>query len=638
MDSPNRSTEPQREALYARRRDAIISSIYELFLSVDDPNQISVLDVFNRLMLLLQSACMFVLVKYDQKTGTIIHDQNGYKIFNPHPLHQQKIRDAIKDADEGDFIAIFGSKKYRLLVLLANQDHKASKDGGYNFEPIDKFDQEQTKNVLDEKTYQERFGPDLLEALKQIVDECKGLVSANTRKSKVNVDYGEIEDIYDYKYWHKFFIKGLESRQHGYDLPDDGVIDKAYKKSRSSLAYQYSQQSKPELANFLFFLRDYSDDNLRRAGYYDFGLRILLCSVQERDIRDFLIELKRQDNLKFWYSNLITDKDNPYFNIGKEANKRFWEILISIEKEKEEERRKKECPNSNDGCPNLNKLIDIIKKPLGKNSYSMAEPTFLSGIIHFRNPSVNAGLHRCIPDSQIEKGYYGLDKDEILRVVIVHYLLLGMAHSFDELKKNSYDEKNFSAMLAPISIGGRILGVLSYVTEKSKDKDSTANIAELSSPWRKNFHIYTATHKRIKRHLRTYFWQFYVAMVFLMYYKTILDVENTKGDYEDIENILNIRLSYIDRFFSYNSINCKIKEEDSRVRDLFPNKKLPTWGRISSDRIIDFSVGEAGRFSFYQGVDQSKLSRFVDLSEIAIKISNAYHGIHSVSKRYMGLK
>jgi hypothetical protein len=635
MDSTG-STEAQRKSLQVRRQDAITSSIYELFVSVDDPDQISVLDIFNRLMLLLQSACMFVLVEYNPKTKKVKRDRKKCKVFNPHPLHQEAIYRAIKDADEDNFIEIFGSETYRLLVLLPDQDRTASHHRNYAFKPIGESDKEQTRNVLDKNIYLERFDIDVLDALKKIVNNCRGLteIQENTKTTVGEIeDFKDIKEKFkidedkDYKYWYEdFFIKSLESRQRGYDLPHDGVLDKAYKKSRRSLSYQGSGYIEPELANFLFFLRDYSVDGLKRADNYDFGLRILLCSKQEQDIRSYLVRLAAQDNLKTWYRDLIGDETNPYYKTSAAANGDFWSKLEQVKKE---HTRKTALDN----------LIRIIKKPLGKNSYSMAEQIFLSGIIHFRNPSVNAGLHRCIPDIGIEKEYKDLDQDEILRVVIVHYLLLGMAHSFGELEEkissNSTHKKSFSAMLAPISIGGRILGVLSYVTEKDKSNKADASVAELSRPWRKNFHIYMATHKRIKRHLRTYLWQFYVVTVFHMYYDSAMKVMNIKeGTYDDVQDILNLRLSYIDRFFSYNSIRCEIKQTNV-IDGRFPNSLGVTWGQIGDDHVMPFTVKETARlFSFYPGIEQNKLSRFVDLPEIAVKISDAFYGIQESMKMY----
>lgn len=671
VSTNNQSTDDQIKALYARRQDAIISSIYELFLSVADPKQVYVLDIFNRLMLLLQSPCMFVLVKYDQeKKATDLHHEDC-KIFNPHPLHQDNIRRAIRNIkDNDDFIEIFGSNTYRLLVLSSNQNNRESDKE--IFKPVSKIDRGQIQFVLGTETYIERFGKEVLNSLRNIVDNCQGL-TPQERISGYNEifsgyeKFGLVSQQEDYNKWYKYFIEGLESKRTGYDLPDDGVIDKAYKKSRSSLAHRFGQKE-PELANFLLFLRDYSRPDLKRsAGKYNFGLRILLCSKQEEDIRLFLVRLAGQKNLAPWYRGLITNKRNPYFGIGKNANEDFWGKLQAIRKnlsEKIDEKileayiqgnetytpeELKELVVAVNESDELTALIKIIKKPLGDNTYSMAEPTFLSGIIHFRNPSVNAGLHRCIPRNEIEKGYDGLDHDEILRVVIVHYLLLGMAKSFNDLSENDKSNKTFfSVMLAPISVGGRVLGVLSYVTEKDKYKEITkeekykSSIATLSRSWRNNFHTYMATHKRIKRHLRTYFWEFYVALVFRMYYDSVSKVkeyrkthsdEDEKKLYEHVKNIFNIRLSYIDRFFSYNSISCELKADN--VAKLYPNRNAQGESQIGKNTWMIISVEDEARyFSVYQGIDQKKLGRFVDRDEIAIKISNVYYGIDTVMKRH----
>ncbi len=629
---------PHIQEVLDRRSDAIFSSIFELFC-YDDPEQVSLIDILNRLMLLLQTSAMFVLAEYDPATKTIKGEEGSYINFNPYPEHQEKIKEAIKKATKGKaFFKIFGIENRRLLVFLSNQDKVPTGDLAYSFSVLSEKSYKKSDKthrdhrifsylltkVLNGAEYRNRFGNNFLLNAQHVVNKCSGF-----KIEQKNITIPDKE----YKQFHLDFINGLEKDYHGYGMKHGGVIDKVYRKSEKSLRMISGNSdnrsiSSHDLANFLFFLRDYSGETQRSHPIYSYGLRVLICSKQEEHIRryfQYLRDNKDLKHLKNWYTDKILTKGNTdYKNIGKAVNDAFWGKIEN---------------------GNFDYLIRILKTRFRNATYSMSDPVF-SGIIHFRNPCVNGGLHRSLPEDKRNYSYGQLedvDIEELLRLVIVHYLFLGMARSSGSDLNN-----NFMVMLCPVSIGGRIIGVMGYVTSNTNKKNlNDIKVHEYSYSWRQNFHVYSSLHNRFKRNLRAKFWQFYVRTVFNMYVNTLRDMntqeyianesdDKTRGKkiISYMEKNMNRRLGFLTRFFGYSGIcvnyysneNKKILHfPNDEVR--FPNAKKINYanaiGRFHLElNFIDGSKEDEPCSFFPQYGDKERLKKFVDITEIAIAISD----------------
>jgi hypothetical protein len=609
-----------------RQIDTVADSVYGLFFSADDPTKVSFYDILNRIMLLLQAPVTFVLGKVPLDTQKI--NKRECINFNKHSFHQEKVEQALEDAIVANtFFKVFGTE-YRLLVLLAiDHNNKGSNDPEYGFKAVwDYPDKDygvlyyKLSKVLDENgnLYRKRFGDSFAFLLKKVLDNCK-----DTLPNPTNNPIDE-KDRVAYKIWHTKFLKSLAIDQSGYKLKHDGVIDKAYKKSKSALLHlsESNKFSETSLPNFIFFLRDYSENKARckreENGVlyegYPYGLRILVCSEQQQDIENYLFSIRDNEEARKWYldSNFNHEDSLIYKPIAEQVHKIFWNYL-----------------NEKDRVNGIDKIIEALTSSFGEKAYSMADPVFVGGITHFRNPSVHGGIHRALPldkrgiHCKYEKLPESTQKD-LLRIVITHYLFLGMTG------KNVGD---FVVMLCPIEVGGRIIGVSGYVTVNSyytigvanlddDNEDHSKIISNYSHTWLQNYHVYIDSYTRFKRSLRAYFLQLYIKTIAETYLKSLaVYTENKEMTSSEFESYFNKRCLFLTRFFSYSPITgTLIKSEKS---ESYPNRE--------SERVANFVTGysfllsyspAASYFPITPGRENEDLKRFVSLREIAVDMSN----------------
>lgn len=610
MDNPRNSSfysnaqKAKIETVLTRRRDAIISEIYNSFFSADDPERVSMFDILNRLMLLVQTAVMFVIVEYDEKEETIL--DKDYINFNQHPFHLDLIKEKITEAKKkGNFFEIFGVKDRRLIVLLANQDAASTHSNKYTFKPlspIEEFDINDTnqvicyqlKKVLSKDVYEERFGVKFLNFLQHVVTECQ--------PTKMESIYSQLpeKDFDDYTNLHRDFIRSLEREHEKLGLKYDGAVNQAYKKSEKSLdkipefGSDLEKNSNLKLPNFLFFVRNYSCDKEKRHEYYNYGLQILVCEKQEEAIKLYLKRLSEIENQKSRYTSESNFKaESKYKQIGLAVNEDFW---IKIRNQE-----------------GIDSLIDILKYPFQPGSYSMADPVFMSGIMHFRAVSVDGGLHRSLYDYKENIPRYEdlkqYKKNEILRIVLVYYLFLGMARN-----KNDGD---LSVMLCPVSIGGRVFGVMSYVTFKSNNtNENNEFVVQYSASWRQNYHMYISGHRRFKRNLRAYLWESYVVFISYVFSQEVRKFSNDKNSkISDFQSGLNKKFELLTRFFSFTCIRGIFKKSgnNGNVTSIFGSVDLEITHNIDKDHF--FSVFGSPK----------NLDRFVSVDKIKRRIHDEFH-------------
>ena len=640
-----------------RQINAVIGDIYGVFFSADSPEKVSLHDILNRVMLLLQAPVTFILCKQVENEEI----ETRY-IFNKQPFHQKSLKKALQKAIEDHknsetpiFFQIFNTEY--LLLALVPKKYIPSLDENYDFIPL--YDNQQNnvvydnlvyklENILDGKIYEKRFGNKFLEFLKKALDSCNNIdVEINESfQDKNSVSYNRIEKN-EFENKHIEFINALENNRYGqfYDYGFGGVIDKIYAKCSSSLKLTgmlSDNKAKPEelsIPNFFIYIRDYVNANepnyLRCKKTYDYSLRMLICSKQEQNIKQYLEHLKKESSekeiIKNWYiTNNFTDKNkfSEYKELAHDANNCFWEKL--------------------DTDNGINYLISILKTPFHKDSYSIADPVF-DGIINFRDPSINGGLHRAISHRKI-KGikFNGLDEDiqkEVLRIIFLHYLFIGMADISLESKTD------FMVMLNPLEIGSRIIGVIGYVTPdpnhllKSNyinEDDRLKATKQFGSHWRQNYHIHQDTYARLKRNLRSYFWQLYIqtlAEIYTVTVKQLVNVNNMTG--QILEDTINEKFRLITKFFSYSGIKgtiCKHEKISCEGFDyMLPNKDHKHSTTLSKEYYfkLEYASKYKERRSSYFPISPGRIKKishegdditnnFVDLNEIAVMMTNKF--------------
>lgn len=661
------------EYVMDRQINAVIGDIYGVFFSADSPDKVSLHDILNRVMLLLQAPVTFILCKQNEDKEII-----PCYIFNKEPFHQISLKKALQKAIDDQnsnpenkiFFRLFNSD-YLLLVLVAPK-YMSSHDYDYDFTPLYKGQNNlkytskkvvydnliyKLENIIDGEIYKKRFGDKFLKTLQERLDSCRDDIGNEMfNKNKINhYQYIKYKDI---EHYNKDFIEALEKdrygKRYGYDF--GGVIDKVYSKSRKSLSFGEELSSdneenseKPPLPNFFIYLRDYTKSNYSRhekkikgeSLCYDYSLRMLVCSNQENDIKNYLkyIREKSLENNyhKEWYIINNFEKDNDYIGLAKIINDSFWEKV-----------------DSDDG---IRDLIDTLKKPFNENAYSIADPVF-SGIINFRDPSIiNGGLHRAISNEQIKRkgfDYKNLKKEvknDLLRIVLLHYLFAGMAN----LPLNEKNEKSdFMVMLNPLEIGARIIGVIGYVTidpnplikddkEYRNEEERSKAIKQFGLHWRQNYHIHQDTYARLKRGLRSYFWQLYIQTLADIYTNTVITLINeddiTKNKLEDI---INEKFHLLTKFFSYSGIRGEIlensREKSGNVISFYPNKNYKSSAFLSKkyhfklrytsenqDGFVSHFPISPGRLRTELNETDNVTNNFVDLNEIAVMMTNKFY-------------
>jgi hypothetical protein len=600
-------SEAQKEEVLMRRRDAIISEIYNCFFSADDPSQVTMIDIFNALMLLVQTSIMFVLVPFDKNKQTISDNPAEYIKFYQHPINQGKIEEAVRQAKKDNaFFEIFGVMDKRLIVLQTSGG--ASHADSFHLtvlQPRDKIGEDicgyQLGKILDKNVYSTRFGDSFLSNIQKIVSDCKNF----TMKKEYERLPKENKKEYD-----SLFEKFKDSLEKGYSLLGikyDGVINQAYKKSEKSLNFIHELNKSTDnkkislsLPNFLLFVRNYSCiDEEPRDRYYNYDLCILICEKQESDIREYFNKLNANKNYYFHsYEKKLENTEKHYQNILKEVHSDFWDKL---EKSK------------------IDVILKALKSPFKEGSYSMSDPCFMSGLIQFRDLKINGGIHRSLHEyGNSPPAYKKLSegkKEELLRIVAVYYLFLGMASYIKEDALEDIEEKDIypSVMLCPVTVGGAVFGVMSYVTFKGDSEAKT--VMEYSAAWRQNYHMFSAGHRRFKRNVRNYMWRSYVVFISYLFGEQVkLTNENRNYDICIFRENLNKKLELLTRFFSFSGVQIDFKVIE----------KGDTGDNILSFGDIDTVIFHANKSFFSTPYGLEKPIRFVNIEEIKQRIKDEF--------------
>lgn len=607
-----------------RHIDAVAGSIFGIFFSADTIEKISFHDILNRVMLLVQAPILFILCK---KEHGVIKEKYH---FSRDTLHEPEISECIDKAIHGEnhddskyLFNLFDSDYYMIVIYSYGQNTRPTEDAGqeYQFIPLPNDAStlpshtlliKKLQRIFDGKLYSSRFGDVVLSQLNQVLEKYD-YIKDNDTNSKCKKGCTSYFD--DYKLWHNKFIRSLERDATLLRIPRDdiigsGVIDKVYIKSRFGLLLGAADEI-PELPNFLLFMRNYSGTVRRRGEKFshNYEIRIIVCSQQEKDFRRYFESLSRMPDKQGMYIESF-EENNSYIELAKQANDKFWSLI---------ENRKE------NGISGHDILLNIIRKPFIDESYSVSDPVFRTGIINFRNPSINGGLHRAYKIDNNFRGFDRLDKsiqDSILRIVAVHYIFRGMT-----TRKN----KDMRIMLCPVELHSRILAVVGYVTTSAdahysdSDDISDLDIKTFSENWRNSYHTFIDLYVRLKRNMRSFLWQLYIQMVSQVCAYSINECADA-DELEDVESVINQRLILLSCFFSYPNVVITFTTTDTCS---FSSEKDPceivmlTEGVDQHNNPVSLNMEvKYGRSSFpiLPGRKDGTHTGFISLKEVASRI------------------
>ncbi len=218
------------------------------------------------------------------------------------------------------------------------------------------------------------------------------------------------------------------------------IIDDLYKSLSQTPLASNNGKTPP---NLFFFLRYYDRDEFRNRTSindkemgekdrpYPYSLRIIIPETQEQHIRETFENIrnaKREgDTWIYAYNdfngNGIEETHDEYDD--EHLKKWFW----------------KEIKES--GA--ITRFLKILRKPFGKETRGLADPTLATGFIHYR-PSIFSSLRR----NRISMKEASLNEksDDVMRVVILHYL-------FSAASPPGSNKNTLSAMFVPLRAASR---------------------------------------------------------------------------------------------------------------------------------------------------------------------------------------
>lgn len=538
-----------------------VEAIFSGVFSGPSPSSLSFHHLLNRVMMVAQVPITFMV---------FYHSEDGIKEVyraNNHPRHRRDLDKVSDQAHENirHMIPLWRfNSQYKLLVIKADD---------YRFNLLQRREKIPEKpntwdlaaykieKVLDGeqyKAYGAKFFDYVLKAIERVD------ASRSTKRISRNIQRATPE-----KWFNDLFETTMLRHDTRWAVLGRGIIDRIFAKlEKNILSIANPDGSDGKLTNFILFSRDYAGDpsGALRYGCYDYRLRIMLGSRQEEEVKRHLRRwmkggerYTREKNFLQQVDN-IADKSSSAGELAKEVSEEFWRLLSL-------------------GDSGVNKVVENIGAYFSENARSIADPVF-DGVSFFRAPfTKDAGMGRCfdsqsgkvIPDSFELVRDQGV-RDDLLRIVTCQYV-------FESMATRSDDGDGFlQIMLNPLEVGGRVWGVVGYVTRsRNADVDfSSVNeqsdfINSFNSYWLQNYHIYQDVNERMKKNLRTYLNRFYetaVAKVYSSWLKKWLDDEELRHKKsadssvgcEDVCRDLILSLEKLSCYFPYDVVKGELKQ------------------------------------------------------------------------------
>jgi hypothetical protein len=639
-----------------------VEAIYTGMFAGPSPASVSFRHILSRIMILLQEPVTFVLYK----TDALGQRQEVYRA-NKHKRHKRYIDEKIKEATDSQgqifFFDVFGMG-YELLCLIAETD----KQGRYQFNPLEvrsgnpslsrwEIASYKLRKILEIEPfliYQKRFGADLLGTLQRCVDHDESERVNGGADSRER----QLEEFY-HPDWdqarmdgYSQFLQNLSRNTSEYSqLSQYGVIDKVFSKLKDNLlaiaagGFRRSEDESEAgerlpLTNFILFARDYSEPIKRHGGDYDYQLRLIVCSRQETEWRHafahwkkFPRAISRESYLKLFDLPVQANSQEEVQLItwaAKSVNEYFWKFI-------------------DDG--NVDAIIRILKAPLSQSARSMADPVF-DGVSYFRDPFSEGGVKRCFAPTddfkedlkQQLKTLNGQSFDnlssswcDVLRVVACHYLFDAMTDPTTTKNQRASKSDRLRIMLNPIEVGGRVWGVIGYLTQNyeiaphAQDQDLMA----FDLYWRQNYHVYQDVNSRVKKNLRVDFLRLYEQTVSqtvtrMLEESLIHNKSYGKVNAQVFQELINHRLSAFACYFPYSSVKIQFKKvsgpEDSPephgTLDQVSSRRFATSGDTGDGTYGEYSSGLNLCFPEPPAIKAEKGEKFINLTNFAVETSN----------------
>jgi hypothetical protein len=555
-------------------------ALFDGVFSGPNPEQQSFHHLLNRVMMMAQVPITFIVYR---NPGDGSPYEQTY-IANRHPRHREKIEIKYKDAHQylTHMIPLWGvSSNHYILVLKADS---------YSFPELPRIEHihlvddawsaaaYKIGKIFGAEQY-DVYGPNFLRYLVESINRVEAPESSK-RLPPMPMD----------KIAKQKFDRWILESATRWEVRGRGLIDRIFSKiEKNIISIANNEHNKQgRLTNFILFSRDYdarvNDGNIvdnKRYSDYDYNLRILLGSRQRQEIENHLRgwrESSIKDERERRYKNQLVKVSNVSAkSLAIQVSDWFWELIQNDTME-------------NRDLQGVNFLIDNLGAYFGPNARSMADPVF-DGVSFFREPFANdGGMGRCFhkePGNVTEvipselSHVDDVRKRDLLRIVTCQYLFESMATSAGNVE----DGNHLQIMLNPLEVGGRVWGVVGYVTRSQGHEQKfmmDKQIWNYHHYWLQNYHVYGNVNERMKKNLRTHMNRFYESSVadvynewamskykeYEQYLQAEASTERVKRPVPPNVSELKARMRELSCVFPYDVIELEPR--------LYPNDEWPT--------------------------------------------------------------
>lgn len=602
-----------------------VESIYASIFASINHDRISIYHILNELLAIIQMPISLVIL-----------DKNSeeYRLLNKFPLDKDQIERKVAESKEnGTMYFDMWDTNYKLLVLMARPNKKTAEQN-YSFDILEKIEDATTViNYWDAAAYKlkkilelDKYGAADRNRLRGIINDaiCKIFVA------KESSDSEDFENKYVSTKIKNEFYKSLTTDATEYQIEDNGIIDKLYKRVAANyreVTGAANTQKEGKICNFLLFNRDYTEHASNKKYYrhnaYKHCVQVLLCNTQKKEIVRYFEWLKIEQNYEAEFAKILNNLascENKWVQDFCEISVEFKKVLFAV--------------------GGSDEIVKIIESPCSQEVRSIADSVF-DGLSVYRTPfATDAGIRRYYPlkdrgilngtnlspeiDIQEDLKEKGEKRNDLLGLVALQFLFEAMS---DDESNNS--NLTIQVMLNPVEVGGRLWGVTCYVTKVPNLEDSKlqteVQIEAFNKFWLQNYHIHHHVNQKMLRSLRSY--------MNTLYEKTVADVYRDWYDYlvtqparlevSDAEKVLNSMLFALTELFPYNAVSAKIKRLEPDEISV-PSKDAPNMAYIGTKYGALVNVSDYSQFATPIGVDTSSLKGHVDNVDVAIRITEKF--------------
>lgn len=456
----------------------------------------------------------------------------------------------------------------------------------------------------------------------------------------------------------------MDYTTQAYGIVGKSIVDTIYTKSVPNIEQVVGNNNTYKLDNFFLLTRFYEEKDYKRyEGNYDYFLRVAVCKSQRQHFIKYFEKLfdKKFVGLNKLVEDIINNS-SPSIIVIVEG------VINTIKKITQFEGAAKTSAHTGMPIPDLEAaidlLIDIINKPLSPYTKSIADGVFKGGVSFFRPPFRQdlalgrSGLNveqaeKYLSDSLLFKDEFLLSYEsfrtyidkihtrpeeeqryfDFFRAFLCRLLFEGMTPPIPETI-NKKDEYKLSIMMNPIEIGGKVLGVATYLTrsrDPNKEFSSPNDVRYFNKYWLQNYHIAENVNDRIKRVIRMDMERQYIESCADVYKECLQEIAYSDPKVFLIERFY-LRLKLLSLFYPYGYFDINMEENIfDAENDLNIPNQLNKYSFFFS-RDVSFSLDEPddtkkfshSPFSIAIGYWHSKTYNFVERSDIAIALSNQY--------------